>query len=133
MMAVQQTYQRDERAVKRTRKGGRAFIIEAIALFSFLVITLVVTSLLFLASANRAQESLELERAVILASNTAERFSANLFAGDLETSQDGLTASCEITPQTMPGGTLYKATITVTGDSGTIYSIETARYVSEVS
>lgn len=117
----------------RTHRGNRAFIVEALVLFVFLVATLAIVSQLFFASASQAQKSLELERAVTIAANAAERFSANPASPDLDTSQDGLALRCEISPQFMPAGILYEATIIVSNDVEDIYTLETARYVSGVA
>lgn len=119
-----------EQRVKRTRKSGRAFIIEALVMFVFLVATLAIVTQLFIASANKSVQGQDLERSSFLAANVAERFSANPLSTNLDISQDGLFVNCAVTPQTMSSGTLYKAVITVFDGYDVIYTIETARYVS---
>lgn len=132
-MDTRQTSTQRHHGLHRTRKGGRAFIVEALVLFAFLVVTLAVVSQLFFASANQAQKSLELERAVTVAANTAERFSANPTSTELDGVRDGLSVRCAIMPQFTTTGTLYKATIIVSNEVEDIYTMTTARYVSEVS
>lgn len=127
------TQTNDARQQRTGRRGNRAFIVEALVLFVFLVATLAIVTQLFFASANRAQRSLELERAVTIAANTAERFSANPLSRELDGSYDGLEASCRVTPQRMAAGTLYHALVTVRSGDEEVYRLETSRYVSEVS
>ena len=132
-MSTRAAHTNEPRAPRRTRRGSRAFIVEALVLFVFLVITLAIVSQLFFASANQAQKSLELERAITVAANAAERFSANPTSAEIsEAGQDGLTVRCTITPQFTTSGTLYEATITVSNEYEDIYTLTTARYVSEV-
>lgn len=122
--------QRD--ATPRARRGNRAFIVEVLVLFAFLVAAFAIVMQLLVGSASHAQESLELERAVTLASNAAERFSANPLSRELDGSEDGLDLRCQVVPQHMAAGTLYSAIITVSSAGEDIYALETARYVSEV-
>ncbi len=132
-MSTRATHTSERRSPRRTRRGSRAFIVEALVLFVFLVITLAIVSQLFFASANQAQKSLELERAITVAANVAERFSANPTSAEIsEAGQDGLSVRCAITPQFTTSGTLYEATITVSNEYEDIYTLTTARYVSEV-
>lgn len=132
-MDMHATHTNGHRTPRRTRQGSRAFIVEALVLFVFLVIALAVVSQLFFASANQAQKSLELERAITVAANAAERFSANPASTEIsEAGQDGLSVRCAITPQFTAAGTLYKATIIVSNEYEDIYTLTTARYVSEV-
>lgn len=132
-MGMHSTSMGQRHGLRRTRKGSRAFIVEALILFVFLVATLAIVSQLFFASASQAQKSLELERAVTVAANTAERFSANPASTELDGTADGLSVRCAITPQFTSTGTLYKATIIVSNEVEDIYTLTTARYVSEVS
>lgn len=117
---------------KRTRKSGRAFIIESLVMFVFLVATLAIVTQLFIASANKSVQGQDLERSSLLAANVAERFSADPLSNNLNLSQDGLFVTCAVTPQPLSSGTLYKAVITVSDGYDDIYTIETARYVSVV-
>lgn len=129
-MAMAQTD--NDKRVRRTNKGGRAFIVESLVMFVFLVAMLAVVTQLFIASAHRSVQGQNLERSVLLASNVAERFSADPLSNNLFLEQDGLIVTCVVTPQTMTSGTLYNAVITVTDGYDDIYVLETARYVSVV-
>lgn len=121
-------------AIKRSNKSGRAFIVESLVLFIFLVATLIVVSQLFFASINMSAQGRSLERACIIASNAAERFAANPTDPNLNATESDLSVRCDVTPQHMTGGTLYNASITVSDESGNVvYNIHTSRYVSEVS
>ena len=114
-------------APRRSRRGNRAFIIETLVLFVFLIVRL------YVGAAIVAQNGLDLERAVACAGNVAERFSADPLATNLDVSDDKLAVTCEVTPESMTGGTLYRAHITATVDDVEVYTLATARYVSGVS
>lgn len=118
---------------KWSRRTGRAFIIEVLFLFAFLICSLTVITQLFVGSVNEAAQARDLERAINIASNTAERFAANPHSNELNYSQDGLTVVCDVDAQPSGAGTLYVATITIFNDGGAFYSIDTARYESGVS
>ena len=64
------------RAPRRSRRGNRAFIIETLVLFVFLIVSFAVIVRLYVGSAIVAQNSLDLERAVASAGNIAERCDA---------------------------------------------------------
>ena len=113
-------------APRRSRRGNRAFIIETLVLFVFLIVSFAVIVRLYVGSAIVAQNGLDLERAVACAGNVAERFSADPLATNLD-------VSCEVPPESMTGGTLYRAHITATVDDVEVYALDTARYVSGVS
>ena len=117
------------RAPRRSRRGNRAFIIETLVLFVFLAVIV----RLYVGSAIVAQNSLDLERAVASAGNIAERFSADPLATNLDITNDKLAVTCEVTPESMTGGTLYRAHITATVDDVEVYTLDTTRYVSGVS
>lgn len=121
------------RAPRRSRRGNRAFIIETLVLFVFLIVSFAVIVRLYVGSAIVAQNSLDLERAVASAGNIAERFSADPLATNLDITNDKLAVTCEVTPESMTGGTLYRAHITATVDDVEVYTLDTARYVSGVS
>ena len=114
---------------RRSRRGNRAFIIETV----FLIVSFAVIVRLYVGSAIVAQNGLDLERAVACAGNVAERFSADPLATNLDVSDDKLAVTCEVTPESMTGGTLYRAHITATVDDVEVYTLDTARYVSGVS
>lgn len=132
-MDAASTFNKSLRKAKWSRRTGRAFIIEALILFAFLICSLTVVTQLFVASISEAAQARDLELAINIASNTAERFSADPTSDDLNYSQDGLTVVCNVTSSPVGTGSLYDADITVYNDQGPFYSIETSRYVSEVS
>lgn len=113
---------------------GTAFLIEAILLLAFLIGAIALFMQLFSASIVRSSENDELASAIALASNSAERFAADPIGAGAETlTEDGLTVTCEVTPEKKEGGTLYKAEISVSDGSTEVYRLSTARYVSEVA
>lgn len=74
-------------APRRSRRGNRAFIIETLVLFVFLIVSFAVIVRLYVGSAIVAQNGLDLERAVACAGNVAERFSADPLATNLDTAR----------------------------------------------
>lgn len=133
MMDLASSQQDRQRTSRRTRRGNRAFIVETLVLFVFLIVSFTVIVQLYVASAGLAQQSLELERAATAAANVAERFSADPTSGKLDVSEDKLTVTCEVTPEATPTGTLYRAHIVATASGTQVYTLDTARYVSGVS
>lgn len=123
----------DRKPLQRSNKTARAFIVESLVLFVFLVATLIIVSMLFFASVSMSVQGQNLERATIIASNAAERFAANPTSANLDTSEYGLTVDCKVTPHKGTYGTLYEAHISVSDGDAVIYSISTSRYVSGVS
>ena len=122
-------------ASRSTRKGsswhGTAFVIEALILLAFFLASIAVFMQLFGAASAQGIESRELSRAVVLAANAAERFSADPEqAGG--TTEDGLSVSCTVEPERTDAGTLYRATIVVFSNGAELYRLETARYESGV-
>ena len=111
------------------RRSSLAFIVEALVLLVFLIASLAVIMQVFAASANKATESRQLEQAVILASNAAERFSADPTGIEETTMVDGLALTCKVSETALAQGTRYEASITVFSENGEIYRLNTARYV----
>lgn len=128
MSALYLQESREERPARR----NTALIVESLVLLVFLIASLAIITRLLVVSLDNAEKSKSLEHAVILATNAAERFTAQpASASDVE--RDGeLTVRCEVTPERLGAGTLYSATITVADEDGEIYRISTSSYVSEV-
>lgn len=109
---------------------GASFVIEALVLLVFLMAALAIFMQLFSGAAREAVQNRSLEHAIVLASNTAESFSAAP-ATAVPSSTDGdYTVTCEITPEKTAAGTLYHAKIDVSENGTDVYSLETSRYVS---
>lgn len=127
------------------QKSGRmrsttAYIIEALALLAVLVASMAVFTQLFAASTETANESSRLCRAVSVAENAAEEFSADPSAvaggestglGTANGTSDGFTVRTKVTQDKQEAGTLWHAHITVSDDAGVAYKLDTQRYVSE--
>ena len=127
-----------------SRWPGAAFLIEAMVLVVFVAASMVVFTQLFAESAQRSVESDDLARAVALASDMAERFTAapDQAAGQYE-DQD-LRAVCDVQCEQIEGGVLYRAVIRVfvqdtgkasddfrEGSAGEpVYELSTAAYES---
>ena len=116
-------------ALYKPRRSSLAFIVESLVLLVFLIASLAVIMQVLAASANKATESRQLEQAVILASNAAERFSADPTGIEETTMVDGLALTCKVSETALAQGTRYEASITVFSENGEIYRLNTARYV----
>lgn len=117
---------------KRIDNGhrGMAFLIEALVVLAFLMASLAVFVKLFTSAQLEGLGANNLSQAVILATNTAEVFSADP-TGMQETVTEGdLIATCKVEEDKHNAGTLYNATITVTDGTNELYTLRTARYVS---
>lgn len=132
-MSPVMTHAKNIDAPRRTRRGNRAFIVETLVLFVFLIVSFAVIVQLYVSSAVMAQQSLDLEQAVTCAGNVAERFSANPQASNLNLDTDKVSVTCEVTPESMAGGTLYRAHIVASVAGDEVYALDTTRYVSGVS
>lgn len=120
----------------KQRSGGHrgiAFLIEALVVLAFLMLSLAVFVKLFSGAQLEARSSNRVSEAVQLATNRAEEFSADPTHASGEKEEDGLRVICEVKPTKHTAGTLYEATITVHderyGQQG-IYTLATSRYVS---
>ena len=120
----------------KQRSGGHrgiAFLIEALVVLAFLMLSLAVFVTLFSGAQLEARSSNRMSEAVQLAINRAEEFSVDPAHADGEKEEDGLRLTCEVKPTKRAVGTLYEATITVHDeryDQQGIYTLTTSRYVS---
>lgn len=121
-------------------RATTAYIIEALALLAVLVASMAVFTQLFAASTQTAASSSRLCRAVSVAENAAEEFSANPAAveggestglGIANGTSDGFTVKTKVTKDKREAGTLWHAHITVSDDAGKAYELDTQRNVSE--
>lgn len=145
------TPQRRARQATHANWSGVAFRLEALMLLVFIMISMVIVSGLFVGSFLRGTAAEELLQATTLATggaeNGAEQFSADP-TGEAETigyyaSIDGVQTKVDenyegaykvarvITATSTESGTLYYATITVERYDRLIYTLDTARYVSD--
>ncbi len=131
------TSARDSKHMRATT----AFIVETLALLAVLVVSIAVFTLLFSRATTTADQSSRLCRAVVVAENAAEEFSADpvavtggetVAAGAATSGEDGFAVSCEVTADERDSGTLFRAHIEVSDDAGVAYELDTARFVSEV-
>lgn len=121
-------------------RSTTAYIIESLALLAVLVASMAVFTQLFASSTETAHESSRLCRAVSIAENAAEEFSADpaAVAGSESTglgiangTSGGFTIRTKVTQDKQGAGTLWHARITVSDDGGVAYKLDTQRYVSE--
>lgn len=119
-------------AADRAVWPGAAFVVEALILLVFLAGCLAVFMQLFGDADERGRQNVRLERAVELASNRAERFAADPLggAGVAEEAGDGLVVMCDVAPEELGAGVLYRAEIDVRDGDEVVYAVATARYVA---
>lgn len=113
-----------ERDAQSVPQGGvrhsTAFIVEAMVLLVFLVLALAMTTKMTIGARSDAALASDLSRAVALAQNTAEEFSADpvgFAAGPavIREGEGGLRAQCTVEAEQRAAGTMYTAHIVVTG------------------
>lgn len=130
---------------------GMAFKLEALLLLLFLVIAVVILTSVFSNSYVKGSQANELSQALSLATggavNGAETFAADptatvdettyyaerdstITAVD-ETDSDAYAVTRTTTVEKTTGGTLYRATISVNHHDREVYSLDTARYISD--
>lgn len=98
---------------------GKAFLVEALVLLAFLVMSLAVLLALFVNARLESAGGERLAQAVHLAQNAAEEFAANpTDAEALAIVQDGLAVSAQLSYESHESGTLVRAVIAVTEQSG---------------
>lgn len=109
-----------------------AFLFESEALLFGLALALVVLVGMLGLSVQRSHQSAMLDSAVHAAANVAERFSADPTTVATESVEEGYRVICDIVPERIDSGTFYRAIITVWDNDEVIYTIQAARYISEV-
>lgn len=122
----QQTFRSSRTASRR----GMAFLIEALITVAFLMGCLAVFVRLFSSAQLEGIAANKLSRAIVVATNRAEEFSANPWDTSGTNTEDGLSVECNVRDDVRAAGTLYEATIIVSENGSEIYRLETSRYVS---
>lgn len=121
---------------------GKAFIMEALVLLLFLVISMTVLIQLFGSSQSHDKDAVALTHAVILASNEAERFNVEPSSDVVEhyavtdgvlklsekANENAFTVTRAVSPLPQENGTLYQATITIEQHGQVVYELESATY-----
>lgn len=98
---------------------GKAFLVEALVLLAFLVMSLAVILTLFVNARLESAGGERLAQSVHLAQNAAEEFAANpTDAEALAIVQDGLAVSARLSYEPHESGTLVRAVITVAEQNG---------------
>lgn len=109
-------------------------LIEALLIFVCIILVVVVSISLFAYAKNVSSVSIKQERAIALATDTAERFSADPLSIAGEYVEDDMLVECSVSLSLDNAGSMYIANINVS-DLGSakkpiLYSIKTARYIS---
>lgn len=121
-------------SITRSTWHGTAFLVEALVLVAFIALSVAVFMQLFQEAHALGGQNQELGIAINAASNVAEEFAADPTAVSEVSQANGYTVHCDVDADDLAGGTLYHATIYVDDPAGgqAVYTINTARYVSEV-
>lgn len=107
---------------------GTAFLVEALVLLLFLVASLGVFMQAFARARAMGAQAAQLESAVALASDMAERFCADPAAVSEPVEEDGLVATCDVEAPAAGEAAPLRAIITVTDAGGAVvYELVTAR------
>jgi hypothetical protein len=117
----------------KAMRHGTAFLVESLVMLLVLICCLAVVVGLVSTAWHASEDASRRESAVELASDCAERFSADPTGVSGTTSSDGLELTCSVTPTDTGSGVLYEADIVVSADSREIYSLTTSRYVGGAS
>lgn len=97
----------------RSSWANVAFIVEAMLLLVFLIVSLVIFLQMFSASLVRSSESEQITQAVAAASSVAERFAADPATVQSEYTEGTMRVTCNVAPEARAQGTLYTARISV--------------------
>ncbi|MEY8561599.1 hypothetical protein AALA21_00865 [Eggerthellaceae bacterium 3-80] len=154
MQVSAKAWERPQARVQKTRYAswsGAAFVVEALILLVFLAACLALFMSMFGSANEIGIANTRQEQALTLAANEAELFAADPtrvygahdvsvatgLAGRTSTADSPeteiFTVRCDVTPEAMAAGTLYRALITVVFEGETLYSLQTACYVSNTS
>ncbi len=125
----------------RRIRSTTAFVVETLVLLVVLVASMAVFTQLLSRATSTADQSERLCRAVSVAESAAEEFSADpvaveagksVGAGVATKGRDGFDVTCKVSEDERGSGTLYRAHIVVSDENGTVYELDTSRYVSGV-
>lgn len=124
-----------ERNRKRAHTSKRStYVIEALLLFMCIMIVVAVSMSAFAYAAGLGLQASKQESAVSLASNIAEKFSAQPSSISMNYEQDGLFAECELGLSMDNNGAFYELQIRVYEDEDRqaepLYTLNTAKYES---
>lgn len=122
-------------------RSTTAFVVETLVLLGVLVASMAVFTQLLARSTSAADQSERLCQAVGVAEDAAEEFAAapasveareTVGKGVAVKGRDGFTVHCKVSESERGAGTLYNAHIVVSDAEGTVYKLDTSRYVSGV-
>ncbi len=122
--------------------SSTSFLIEALILLVVLIASMAVFTTLFVHASSGANDAARLSSATTIAQNAAEEFSSDPQAvaagkkigeGMAKAGSDDFDVTCKVSSANEGAGVLYTATITVSDDSGEVYSLNASRYVSGVN
>lgn len=114
-----------ERAPKRS-----TFVIEALLLFMCLLIVIAVSVAVVAFSSSQGAQAAHKEAAIVMATNIAERFSADPTSLQDAYSEGDYSADCSVDLSMDDAGSLYDATIVISWKGEQIYTLCTSKYVS---
>ena len=122
-------------------RSTTAFVVETLVLLGVLIASIGVFTQLLARSTSTADQSERLCQAVGVAEDAAEEFTAAPAAveagetvgkGVAAKGRDGFSVRCKVSETERGAGTFYSAHIVVSDSEGTVYKLDTSRYVSEV-
>jgi type II secretory pathway pseudopilin PulG len=133
-MAISSEINSTQTTQRRPIEHGRSFLIESLIVLGFLMASLAVFAQIFSGAQIEAVRARQLSQAVQLATNCAERFSADPTSVPAKYEEGGLVVTCVVEPTPNgDAGTLYEASITVRDATGAteeeVYALHTSRYV----
>ncbi len=121
------------RIVRKAPEGAtfrNTFMIEAMLLLLCVMVLVAVVMAILGFSYVKGQEASDLNRAITIAANAAERFEADPAAMPQSQEVDGFQVECAHGEEPQGAGVLHHADITVSFQGEELYTLATSRYIS---
>lgn len=128
-MAVSNDMLTQETKSERGSRRSVAFLVESMFVLALLMVFTALFIQLFAGAQLEGRAAHYLSKAVVVATNCAEQFSADPSSTPATSTQGDLEVRCDVETVDHEGGTLHNATITVEHNGEVIYTLHTARYV----
>lgn len=122
------------RIVRKAPEGTtfrNTFMIEAMLLLLCVMVLVAVVMTILGFSYVKGQEASDLNRAITIAANAAERFEADPVSMPRTQEVDGFQVECAQEEEPQGAGALHHAHISVRLQNEELYTLSTSRYVSE--
>ena len=123
------------RNIRRSNWSSTAFLVESLVLLFFLIACLAVFTQMFAHSWQASSDASRLSAACVVAQNAAEEFEANpqtVQNGTFDVNDANGASFCvsrTVESEAAAAGIMYTVHISVSDDTGEVYSLEAQRYM----